>query len=138
MSTQKQIKRRAELSKNIRIKRDENYEILRLIEQRVSDRIRAEFANEISDIQLENKKNLEEEKLFREQAKEILKTATTETLLKVETQVGKGSTVIQEYTGRIDKQFKYNDGTFNFICSDKYEGKPFTIGFSCLLSIEVL
>ena len=126
------------LNKDVRIKRDENYEVLRSIEQKISDRIRAEFANEISDIKAENEKFHTEDKSFREQAKELLKTITTETLLKVKTQVGKGSTIIQEYTGHIERNFKYNDGTFNFVSPDKYDGKPFTIGFSCLLSIEVL
>lgn len=129
---------KAELSKDVRIKRDLNYEVLRSIESRISAQIRAEFESEVSAIRGENEKFHKEDKDFREQAKEILRKITPETLVKVKTQVGKGSEVVQRYTGHIERDFKYSDGTFNFISPGKYDGKPFTIGFSCLLSIEVL
>ena len=130
--------KKVELHQDIRIKRDENYEVLRSIEERISAQIRAEFQAEVSDMKTENDNFHKQDKEFREQAKELLKTITPQTLLKVKTQVGRGSTVIQEYEGRIERNFKYNDGTFNFISPDKYDGKPFTIGFSCLQSIEVI
>lgn len=130
---------KVEISKNARIKRDENYEVLRSLEQEISNRIRAEFANEVQGIKKENENYHEMEKSFREQAKELLKNVTPETLLRVKTQVGHNSTIINEYTGHIERKFNwYKDGTFDFISPDKYEGKPFTIGLSCLLSIEIL
>ena len=130
--------KKVELHQDIRIKRDENYEVLRSIEQRISERIRSEFQAEVSDMKAENENFHKQDKEFVEQAKELLKTITPETLLRVKTQVGRGSTIIQEYEGHIQRNFKYNDGSFNFISPGKYDGRPFTIGFSCLLSIEVI
>jgi len=129
---------KAELSKDVRIRRNLNYDVLHSIERRISNQIRAEFESEISDIKGENEKFYKEERDFMEQTKKILRKISPQTLVRVRTQVGKNSEVIQEYIGHIQREFKYNDGTFNFISTGEYDDKPFTIGFSCLLSFEVL
>lgn len=130
--------KKVELNKDIRIKRDENYQVLKNIEDRISAKIRAEFESEVSAIRAENDTLYQKDNEFREEARELLKTITPQTLLKVRTQVGVCSKVIQEYKGHIEKNIKYNDGHFNFISPDKHDGKPFTIGFSCLQSIEII
>lgn len=130
--------KKVELHQDIRIKRDENYQVLKTIEDRISAKIRAEFESEVSAIRAENDTFHKKDNEFREEARELLKTITPQTLLKVRTQVGIGSKVIQEYEGHIEKNIKYNDGTFNFISPDIHDGKPFTIGFSCLQSIEII
>lgn len=129
---------KVELSKSVRIKKDENYEALQSIEREISNRIKAEYQNEVSALKSENERLHTEDKAFREQAKKFLRNVTPATLLKVQTQVGRGSTIIQEYTGYIEKPFGYSDGTFNFCSPDNYDGRPFTIGLSCLLSIETV
>ena len=40
--------------------------------------------------------------------------------------------------GHIERNFMHGDGCFNFITPDKLDGRPFTIGFSCLFSIEIV
>jgi len=129
---------KAEQSKYTRIKINENYEVLRSIEQEISNRIKLEFASEIQGLKAENDLLYKEEKAFIDQAKEILKRANTTTLLKVKTQTGKNSELIREYTGTIQSEFNCYDSIFNFISPNNYDGKPFSIGFSCLLSIEII
>lgn len=129
---------KAELNQHNRIKRDENYEVLNSIKNRISQKIQAEFDAEIKDIKSENEKYWEEEKVFKEEARQILLKITPQTKLKVSTQVGRGSKIIQTYEGNLERKFEWRDGTFNFISPNNYDGKPFTIGFSCLQSIEII
>ena len=128
--------KKVELSEHIRIKRDENYEVLRTLKETISQKIRAEFESETKGVSDENESFHKQDKEFREKASELLKTLNTQTKLKVKTQVGRGSTLIHEYEGYLRR--KYTDGVFDFIDESKYDGKPFSIGLSCLLSIEVV
>lgn len=128
-----------QLSKNVRIKRDYNYKLLAAktaSKYKMSNRVND---SELSALRDENSNLHMEDKAFREEAKKLLRTITPDTPLKVKTQIGKDSTIIHEYNGHIEKKFGYNDGHFNFISPDRdNECKPFTIGLSCLLSIEVI
>lgn len=130
--------KKIELHKDNRIKRIENYVVLKSIENKISEKIRKEFEGETLDIRLENDTLFKQEKEFINQAKEFLTKITPQTSLRVKTQVGKDSDVIQQYEGHIEKTFRMYDSTLNFICKDFLDGKPFTIGFSCLQSIEII
>lgn len=128
-----------ELNKDNRIKRSENHEIISEINNRISIKIQEEFQLEISSYRAENENLFKEEKDFFKQVQELLKTVTPSTKLKVCTQVGKGSTVLHTYTGHIEKGVGFNPSYFNFISEERDNDlKPFTIGFSCLQSIEVI
>jgi len=129
---------KAELNKDIRIKRLENYEAMEAIRTEISKRIQKEFAKELKAYNDENEKSYTDEKAFFKEVETILKSVDVNTKLRVVTQVGKGSTVLNAYEGHIEKKLGYGDTHFNFCCETKFDGKPFTIGFSCLQSIEIL
>ena len=127
------------LNKDVRIKRDENYVVLTNIENQIRNEVRKRFADETKVLREETDSFVKEEKEFHRKAQEMLRGLTPNDKLKVCTQVGKGSSVINEYVGYIEKNIKYSDTWFNFISDDRMnDGRPFTIGFSCLLSIEKL
>jgi formylmethanofuran dehydrogenase subunit E-like metal-binding protein len=132
--------RKVELNKDNRIKRYENHETMDKIRQQIAHRINTEFTSECSNLLLENTRNYDLEKQFIKDARELLLTINTDTLLKVTTQVGKNAEILHTYTGHLEKDFSYRSlGTFNFISVDRdNDNKPFTIGFSCLQSIEII
>lgn len=131
---------KVELSKEVRIKRDQNHTVLRCIEERIIDFFEDDDEKVLSILSLkdENHKLYKIELEFRKEALKLLRNITPNTQIKIKTQVGKGSTLIQEYTGHIEKNVGHNDSMFNFISPDRNGGNPFSIGLSCLLSIEVL
>ncbi len=131
---------KAELNKDNRIKCSENYENLRAIEQEISARIRSEYTDETLALRNECDKYVKEEKAFYEEVKNVLLKCDITTKLKVVTQTGKNSTVLNTYVGTLEKNFdRWGGNWFNFISSDRNNDcRPFTIGFSCLQSIEVL
>jgi hypothetical protein len=129
---------KAELNAGNRIKRLENYEAMEAIRIEISKRIQLEYSKELKAYTDENEKLYVDEKSFFKEVQIILNSVDVSTKLKVVTQVGKGSTVLNTYEGHIEKKIGYRDTYFNFCCEERYDGKPFTIGFSCLVSIEIL
>jgi hypothetical protein len=129
---------KSELRKEVRIKKDENNILLENIKYEIRERVEEEYNSETQAIREENDKLRQEEKEFISNAKYILASASPMDLLQVKTQVGRGSTVIHEYTGSLEYKYKNGDGVFNFVDLSYNNGKPFTIGFSCLLSVEKL
>ena len=130
---------KAILNKDNRIKRDENSEQLQAIEQEIAQRIRAEYKSELLALRTENTDLFSLEKIFRTEAQEILSKLTTHSVVIVKTQTGKGSTRINEYKGSIQKEVTKYETWFNFISKDRdNDERPFTIGLSCLLSIDVI
>lgn len=129
---------KAELNKDNRIKRSENSEVIDAIRLEISKRIQKEFAKELKVYNDENEKFYADEKAFFKEVETILKSVDVTTKLRVVTQVGKGSTMLNAHEGHIEKKLGYGDTHFNFCCEERYDGKPFTIGFSCLQSIEIL
>jgi len=127
-----------ELSQNNRIKRHENYAQLDAIESVIRERIRSEYTEEIKQLRNENDKSFEEEKEFILSVKQFLPGLSPSDKLKVTTQVGRNSDIIRTYTGHIEKRIPFNQSYFNFVSPDYIDGKPFTIGLSCLQSIEIL
>ena len=128
----------ARLSREVRIKRDENYIILKNIEDGIRERVRKEYESETKALREENSTLTQTEKEFRKEANDILSFVSSEATLKVETQVGPGSTIVREHIGHLAKPFRPGDGYFDMRAMDYNDGKPFTIGFSCLMSIEVI
>lgn len=130
---------KAELNKDNRIKRMENYEAMDSIRKEIAARIQLELGKELSAYTEENEKSVKEEKEFYKEVSKILRDSDVGTRLKVVTQVGKGSTILNEYVGNLAYKPEYSATHFNFISEQRdNDGKPFTIGFSCLQSIEVL
>ena len=116
----------------------ENHEVLTGIKAKISERVQREFEKEAGDIKAENDRLFSNEKRFSQLAKKMLSSCTTETKLKISTQVGKNGSVVHEYTGTLQRRVTERDGTFNFIDPNAFNGGPFTVGYSCLLSVEVL
>jgi hypothetical protein len=133
-----EIKTKLELPKITRMKRMENYVELAKIEAEISKRIRAEYTDEINALRGENEKLLDEERDFYVSVSSLLKNVDTSTKLKVVTQTGKDSDFFRTYVGHIERRVGVFDKSFDFVSPDAYEGRPFTIGFSCLQSIEIL
>ena len=131
--------KKLELNKGNKPKIYENYDLLKAIERKISEKIRSEFSSEISAIREENELLLLEERTFSENVRDLLLTIDTSTQLKVVTQIGVNGSVLNEYNGKLQRKYKYGDGYFNFISEDRNnDNKPFTIGFSCLQSIEII
>ncbi len=129
------------LNKDTRIKRSENYDLLKTIQTNISARIHDEFHNETTAIRTENDNFNNEEKEFFKNVSAFLKDIKTDTKLKIIVQVGPGSSVLHEYNGNIEEiPAPYKKQTyFNFISKDRdNDMRPFTVGFSCLQSIEIL
>jgi hypothetical protein len=132
---------KASLNKDNRIKRDENYAQLKSIRNTITTRINLEYNSELKSLGLENEKLLKSEYEFYDSVWEILNSITKETKVKVGTQVGPGSSILNEYIGTVDNIPLVWNGQkyFDFISKDRdNDEKPFTIGFSCLRSIEVI
>lgn len=129
------------LNKNVRIKRDQNYETIEAIRNSIAERIKAEYAKdaELLALQAENGNLCDSEKEFYGFLRDFFKGVTPETKLRVVVQVGKGSKELFEYIGNIQRTLAYSDTWFNFISLERDNGsKPFTIAFSCLQSVEVI
>jgi len=130
---------KAELNKDNRIKRSENYEAMEAIRTEIAKRIQLEYAKELKAYSDEIEKSVEDQRDFYKDVTNILNNVTTETNLRVVTQVGHNSTVLNTYEGHIEKKISYGQSHFNFISEQRDNGgKPFTIGFSCLQSIEII
>jgi hypothetical protein len=127
------------LNKDNRIKRSENFESLKKIENEISYRIRSEYSSEKEVLNNEINCLLDEEKQFRKDALELLRTCNEESNLRVSVQVGPNNNILYYYRGHLQRKLGYNDTSFNFISDDRdNDGRPFTIGFSCLQSVEIL
>ena len=130
---------KAELNKDNRIKQSENYEAMEAIRNDIAKRIQLEYAKELKSYGEENEKFVEDQKNFYRDVTNILENVTTETKLRVVTQVGHNSSILNTYNGHIEKKISYGQSHFNFVSEDRgNSGRPFTIGFSCLQSIEIL
>lgn len=126
------------LNKDVRIKRDENYFVLDSIRKVISNRINAEYLSETSALQKEVRESHDQESKFIEDVRLFLKGVNELTPLKISVQVGPGSTIIHQYTGFLEKKVGFGDKWFNFTSKERdNECKPFTVGFSCLQSIEI-
>lgn len=131
--------KKVELNKDVRIKRDENYEVIENIRKVIAWRINAEYRSEIYGIQDEIDGFIKAERQFYQDCKDFFKNVTIADKLKVVVQVGKGSKELFEYTGFLEKPLRFNDTLFNFISKERDNDlKPFTIAFSCLQSVELL
>ncbi len=131
--------KKVELNKDNRIKRSENYNLLNSIKANISARIHTEFNNEITALRNENDVFLKEEKEFYAQVLDILKNVQPDTLLKIVSQTGIKSNRLTEYTGYLIKTYGTNATVFDFVSNDRdNDMRPFTVGFSCLQSIEIL
>jgi len=131
---------KVELHKDIRVKRRNNYDQLKDIEQLIAKRIAAEYNMERNALRAENDAFNADEKSFYERVSDLLHSCGVETKFRVVTQTGPLSGTLREYTGVLSKQYvQYRDHSmFDFIDPNFLDGKPFTIGFSCLQSIEVI
>lgn len=126
------------MSPEVRIMMSEHYNALSNIKQIVENRVRAEFANETSAIRGEIESLLSLERDFKSLVESTLTGIDKTQMIRIETQVGPGSTIVNTYDGYLEKQYLKGTGYFNFICADKNSSKPFTVGLSCLLSVETL
>ncbi len=120
------MEKKASLPKSNRQKRYDNQDEI--------ERLTAPFKKENAELYAA-------ELAFREEAKKILLSCTptvSGTILRVSTQTGRRSSIVRKYIGNLEYKFGYSDSTFNFVDRKYNDGKPFTIGFSCLLSIEIV
>ncbi len=80
------------------------------------------------------------EREFRQEASNLLKTLKQGDVVNIAVQVGpNGSEIIHRYeNAEIESVsvINFSVNTFNVSVKEINEGKPFTIGLSCLLSIE--
>lgn len=120
-----------------RIKRMENHEAAEKIRITISNRINKEYNQETRALRDENENLYAEEKVFNKQVQELLNGITPATPLRVITQVGPGDKIFNTYTGHLQKDPGFMPTYFNFVSPER-NNKPFTIGFSCLQSIEIL
>jgi hypothetical protein len=129
---------KAELNPHARIKAQLNYVALSAIEQTIKARVAAEFSEERATLQKENDTLHAEQRAFEVEATTILRTCTVQTKLKIKTLTifRDGNTLIRVYNGHLAN--KFTSGIFDFIDNDVYDGKPFGIGLSHLLAIEVV
>jgi len=125
------------INKDVRIKRDENFKSLRKIEENIRHRIYEEYMTETKAIWEENEKFLTEDKAFRKQAEKLLSKLPFRASLKVTTQIGENNSILETYKGYLERPYLPLSGYLDFVCQEKLNGKPFTISFSCLQSIEV-
>lgn len=129
---------KAELNEFTRTKKYQNYEVIQSINDTIAERIKAEYNAELTALKEENETLRKEEKAFEEEARKVLMAITPQTKIRIKTQVGKNGTIVNTYEGHIEYKLGYGFGVFNMVCATRYDGKPFTIGMSCLVSIEVL
>lgn len=130
--------KKVSMSKDNRIKLRQNYEALDSIKREITKRVEQEYSVELKALEEENKYFRDEEVRLKKDAKDFLLSVNAKTKLKVCVQVGEGGRIINEYVGTLQRDFTRYDTYFNFIDPTYLDGKPFTIGFSCLLSIEKL
>lgn len=128
----------AKLDEFVRTKGYENSEAMTEIRRRITEEVELQFAVEAGHLRDENKAFRELELAFRKEGARIAKHAfKTKALVGVKTQTGRGGSLIREYVGQVVNL--YSDGDcFDLADPNVYDGKPFTIGSSCLLSIKVL
>jgi len=125
-----------ELPTGLRQNRSQLSMQLQAIESRISERIRAEFESEISEIKSEKDNLWAIEKQFRADAIGLVKTLVPGDRIRVKTTWGKNDENEQEYIGVFTK--KLLSDCFNMVAENtNYKGE-FTIGSSCLSYIEVL
>ena len=124
---------RIEISKDVRIKIRENFLAIEGIEKRISARIRAEFQPEIDSLRAEAKALHEQDREFGKNAMEFIK-ANQVSKKRIVTQTGpNGGDILREHVGHV---VSFDRHTFNFSSPDFLDGKEFTVGYSCLQSIE--
>ena len=129
---------KAGMNKDVRITRTGNYDILKGIETEIKMRVQDEYLEQTTAIRKENEDLLVTEKQFYAEAEAVLKSLYPTDQIKVETQVGPGGNIVNTYVGHLEYPYSNGRKMFNMISTDKLDGRPFTIGFSCLLSIEKL
>lgn len=128
---------KAILNSNVRIKKNENYEELNRIHNEIQERIAAEYEQERKGLRKENELLYEQERIFKNITEKVLFGLKPDTQIKVITQVGKNQSVFHSYIGKIEKPYDGNS-CFNMIDDGYNDGKPFTIGLSCLQLIMVV
>lgn len=128
----------ATLNVDSRIKRSENYILLKTIENEISSRIREEYSNETRALRKENDVLHNQELEFKKVACEVLKKAEVDSKIRVVVQVGVGSLTLQTYEGYLTQKFTGFNTWFDMSDKNRFDGKPFTIGLSCLQYVEIL
>jgi hypothetical protein len=124
------------LDKEIRIRKYLNYSAMDDLRKEITHKVEAEYSEQIKDYKSENVKLLTEEREFMLNARRFLLTCDKKTKLGIMTQVGPGGSVIQYYEGYLEKKMDRNLTAFNFCCPSERGGAPFTVGMSCLMSVE--
>lgn len=128
----------AKLDKFVRTKSYENSEAIGIIKKRIQEEVEAILGKEAGDLRKENERLYAEEKEFRAKAKEIIvKAFKDKSLVGVSTQTGPHGSLICDYVGKIVHIYSSGD-CFDLVDPNAHEGRSFTIGSSCLLSIKIL
>lgn len=124
-----------EISETIRINS-------RVLSEEIEE-IRSDFMKQANIATATMKKEKEElwlvERDFKQRASDFIRTLKIGDRLHIKTQVGPGGTVINTYpncTLESVSVIGLSVNTFNVSAPDIYDGKPWTIGLSCLLSIK--
>jgi len=120
----------------VRQKYSENFEEIAKIREKIKIEIDEKVAGEIKLYREENDRLIKEEKEFKSLAASVMKDAfNTKSRVIVSSQTGRNGSTIREYRGYITKM--YDDYAFDLSAENYNDGKPFTIGLSCLQSIEI-
>lgn len=126
------------IDKTLRI----NRRILSNEKQAIIDRHMAAANIELKDIKEQWDKNFNEEVEFCKKVTDILTNVKYKQKANIKTQVGpNGGETINDYPNATIESvsiINYKVNVFNVTHPDAYEGKPFSIGLSCLLSIELI
>lgn len=128
------------LDPNNRIVYNENSDQITLIREKIKNRIEAELQAEAGDLRKVNDELFAQERKFRDDVwKHIVQAHKDGSRVRVETQTGRGGTLIREYVGNVTKL--YSSDCFNMLPEKGSKSDmrgEFTIGSSCLLSFELL
>lgn len=130
-----------QIDKNIRIRARELSDIIQEEERKVSRRIRKESEPLTKALREERESLWKIEKDFRESFNKLFKekTIVVGTEIVVEVQVGpNGGEIIRSHKGKVMKIYNHSDVCFDLSDPDFINGKKFTIGGSCVKSIQVI
>src|SRR5579859_3586909 len=128
------------LDPNNRIVYYENSDQIEAIRAKIRQRIEAELQAEAGDLRKVNDELYAKEREFRKEVwQHIVQAHKNGSRVQVETQTGRGGTLIRKYVGHVSKL--YGSDCFNMLQEKDSKSDmrgEFTIGSSCLLSFEIL
>ena len=129
-------KEKLEIQKDLRVRRREISEQL----QTLRSSIEKQYQLESKKLRNERDKISEAEMQFIDEISQLFKDkVTVGTRIKVTTQVGpNGGTILNTYTGKVTKIYNHSKPCFDLSDSSYMNGKEFTIGSSCIQSIELI